>query len=135
MTYQYEAMVYMHFIVSSAVSRGRQFDINLSVNLFVFNHVDISGTPFQCFLFVKLPLYVDASKYIRWNFSFVSWYSCTVLCSVIFGPRREKTCLRVFANNTGADQPAHPRSLVSAFVIRFLESTICKLATGEISIF
>ena len=39
-----------------------------------------------------------------------------------------------FANNTGADQPAHPRSLISAFVIRFFESTICKLATGEISI-
>ena len=35
------------------------------------------------------------------------------------GPRREKTCLRGFANNTGADQPAHPRSLISAFVIRF----------------
>ena len=38
------------------------------------------------------------------------------------------------ANNTGADQPAHPRSLISAFVIRFLESIICYLATGEISI-
>ena len=52
-----------------------------------------------------------------------------------FGPRREKTCLRGFANNTGADQPAHPRSLISAFVIRFWESIICKLASGEISIF
>ena len=49
----------------------------------------------------------------------------------LFGPRREKTCLREFAINTGADQPAHPRSLISAFVIRFLESIICKLATGE----
>ena len=39
------------------------------------------------------------------------------------------------ANNTGADQPAHPRSLISAFVIRYLESIICKLATGDISIF
>ena len=51
------------------------------------------------------------------------------------GPRHEKTCLRGFANNTGADQPAHPRSLISAFVIRFLEIIICKLATGKISIF
>ena len=40
-----------------------------------------------------------------------------------------------FANNKGADQPAHPGSLISVFVICFLESTICKLATGEISIF
>ena len=47
------------------------------------------------------------------------------------GPRREKTCLRGFTNNKGADQPAHPRSLISAFVIRFLESIISKLATSE----
>ena len=51
------------------------------------------------------------------------------------GPRREKTCLRGVANSTGTDQLAHPRSLISGFVIRFMESTICKLATGEISIF
>ena len=35
-------------------------------------------------------------------------------------------------NNTGADQPGHRRSLISAFVII---SIICNLATGEISIF
>ena len=52
-----------------------------------------------------------------------------------YGPRREKTCLRRFANNKGADQPAQPRSLISAFVIRCLESTISKLARSEISIF
>ena len=51
------------------------------------------------------------------------------------GPRREKTCLRGFVNNTGADQPAHPRSLISAFVIRLLESIISRLATSKISIF
>ena len=38
--------------------------------------------------------------------------------SVSIEPRREKTCLRGFANNTGADLPVHPRSLISAFVIR-----------------
>ena len=53
----------------------------------------------------------------------------------LFGHRREKTCLRGFANNTGADQPAHPRSLISTFVIRFLESATFNLATGEISFF
>ena len=60
--------------------------------------------------------------------------SYQVTCG-IYGPRREKTCLCGFANTKGADQPAHPRSLISAFVIRFLESSICKLATGKISIF
>ena len=47
----------------------------------------------------------------------------------------KKTCLQGLANNTGAEQPAHPHSLISAFVIRFLESIICKLVTGDISIF
>ena len=53
----------------------------------------------------------------------------------MYGRRCKKTCLRVFANNTGADQPAHPRSLISAFVIRILESIISRLATDEISTF
>ena len=40
-----------------------------------------------------------------------------------------------FAHIKGADQPAHPRSLVSAFAIRLFESIISKLATSECSIF
>ena len=56
-----------------------------------------------------------------------------VLSCFIKGPRREKTCLRGFANNTSADQHAHPRILISAFVIRFLESNICELTISEIS--
>ena len=55
--------------------------------------------------------------------------------AILIGPRREKTCLQGFVNNKGADQPAHPRSLISAFVIHFLQSTICKLASSEFSIF
>ena len=33
-----------------------------------------------------------------------------------------------FANKTGVGQPVNPRSLISAFVIRFLESIISRLA-------
>ena len=51
-----------------------------------------------------------------------------VLSCFIKGPRRKKTCLRGFANNTGADQ-----HLISAFVIRFLESNICERTISEIS--
>ena len=39
-----------------------------------------------------------------------------------------------FATNRGADQPAHPRSLISAFVIRCLESIISKLTRNGDSI-
>ena len=40
-----------------------------------------------------------------------------------------------FANHIGADQPAHPRRLVCAFVVRLLDSNISRLATSEISNF
>ena len=56
------------------------------------------------------------------------------LLSIIYGLRNEKTCHPGFVNNKGTDQPAHPRSLISTPIIRFVESIICKLATGEISI-
>ena len=38
-----------------------------------------------------------------------------------------------YANNKGADQPAHPRSLISAFVVRYLASIISLDSIAEIS--
>ena len=38
------------------------------------------------------------------------------------------------AYNKGADQPAHPRSLISAYDIRFMNCNISKLATDDVSI-
>ena len=66
---------------------------------------------------------------------FIPELSALSLKLTSYGPRREKICLRGDANNTGADQPAQLRSLISAFVIRFLENIISKRATNEISIF
>ena len=37
---------------------------------------------------------------------------------------------RGFANNKGADQPAHLRRLISAFVIGLMESIISQLASS-----
>ena len=49
---------------------------------------------------------------------------------------REKTGLQGSAYNTGTDQPAHPRSLISAFIFGFcLFECISKLPTGEFSSF
>ena len=53
----------------------------------------------------------------------------------LYGARCKKTCFLWFANNKGADQPVHLRSLISAFVICILESIISRLATSEMSIF
>ena len=54
---------------------------------------------------------------------------------IIYGIPCKKTCRRGLANNKGSGQPAHRRSLISAFVIRLLESIISRLATFGISIF
>ena len=60
-------------------------------------------------------------------------YAYTEASRYEYGHRQEKTCPRGFANNKGADQPAHKRSLISAFIIRLLESIVSRLASSEIS--
>ena len=40
--------------------------------------------------------------------------------------RKSNDLLIVCANDKGADQPAHPRRLISAFVVRCLDSMITK---------
>ena len=48
-------------------------------------------------------------------------------------PSHEKTCLKSHANNKGADQPAYPRSLISAFVVRCLDSVMSLVSVIKIS--
>ena len=38
-----------------------------------------------------------------------------------------------YANNKGADQPVHPRNLISAFIVRFLDSIIATDVRSKIS--
>ena len=61
----------------------------------------------------------------KWHQKFVcnGNLSCTLQPSVLHEPRHEKTFLP-YANKNGADQPALPRRLISAFVIRCLDSII-----------
>ena len=54
---------------------------------------------------------------------------------VVFEPGHEKMCLIPYANNKGADQPAHPRSLISAFVVRCQNRMIPLVYISEISRF
>ena len=51
----------------------------------------------------------------------------------IYEPRPEKTCLMPYANNKDAYQPVHPRSLISAFVVRWLDSITSLVAISEMS--
>ena len=47
--------------------------------------------------------------------------------------RAMRKCIMSYVNNKGADQPAHPRSLISAFVVRCLDSIISLDSVAEIS--
>ena len=51
------------------------------------------------------------------------------------GPSHAKMCLMPYANNKGADQPANPRSLISAFVVHSLDRIISLVSRSEISRF
>ena len=51
------------------------------------------------------------------------------------GAGHAKMCLMPYANNKGADQPVHPCSLISTFVVRCLDSMICILALSKCSRF
>ena len=53
----------------------------------------------------------------------------------MFEPGHEKMCLMPYANNKDADQPAHPRSLISAFVVRCQDRMIPLVYISEISRF
>ena len=53
---------------------------------------------------------------------------------IIWALKRENLSSEV-CEQQGADKPADPRRLISAFVIRLWESIISRLATSEISIF
>ena len=47
-------------------------------------------------------------------------------------PGHEKPCLMLYANNKDADQPAHPRSLISAFVVHSLDSVMSLVSVTKI---
>ena len=58
-----------------------------------------------------------------------------IMTVIILMGRVERKPYVLHSKIKGADQPTHPRSLISAFVARPLESTIDKLATPKISAF
>ena len=59
--------------------------------------------------------------------------------SALHLPGHATMCLMPYANNKGADQPAHPRSLISAFVVRSLDNDniihVSLISRSEISRF
>ena len=56
-----------------------------------------------------------------------------ILIIYINEPRHEKTCSSHMRTTKGEDQPAHPHSLISAFVVRCLDIITSFLAKSKIS--
>ena len=54
-------------------------------------------------------------------------------CLIRYEPGHKKTCLMSYANNKAADQPAHPCSLISTFVVRCLDSVMSLVSVTKIS--
>ena len=75
-----------------------------------------------------------SGKTCQWKARIHRVYSSDRSLIGLYGPRCEKTCLQRFANNTGADQPAHLLS-DQRLCYDYLESIISKLATSEMPIF
>ena len=85
------------------------------------------------------------SCFYKWYTSFLFSYGLSILLSLqrtclmlyshmnIHEPGHEKTCLMSYANNKGTDQPAHPRSLIIAFVARCLDSVMSLVSVTKIS--
>ena len=64
-------------------------------------------------------------KKIQYFLKIIAW------APSINGPWRKKTCLRGLGITKVQTSLAHPRSLISTLVIRFLESNICQLALSQ----
>ena len=61
--------------------------------------------------------------------------SMVMIQAVLNEPGHEKMCLMPYANNKDADQPAHPRSLISAFIVCCQDRMVPLVCISEISRF
>ena len=66
------------------------------------------------------------TSFATWSRDFDAIYSHTNahIYETCHEKNKQKNCPMSYANNKGPDQPAHPRSLISAFVVHFLGSII-----------
>ena len=67
-----------------------------------------------------------------WLF-FLKCYPKMSFKTIINKPGHEKMCLMSYANNKGADQPSHLRSLISTFIVRCLDIIISLDSIAKIS--
>ena len=83
---------------------------------------------------VMRPMYnVYDNADIYWHLSTQSLSIATKSSCFKYLSRAMRKCVMSYANNKGTDQPAHPRSLISTFVVHCLDSIISVDSIAEIS--
>ena len=112
------------------------------VTFFIFSNVAFISFLHRSYFYLSSILDVESNRHVK-----KQWFYCVKKGSIfsyihhyyrganmiINEPGHEKMCLMSYANNKGADQPAHPRSLISAFIVRCVDSIICRGSKAEIS--
>ena len=87
-------------------------------------------------MFIRILIYSTAKAYTFDNIQrnvYVIKLTITKDVFILNESGHEKICLMSYVNNKGADQPAHPRSLISTFVVRCLDSIISLDSIAKIS--
>ena len=97
----------------------------------------VSVTVYMCSL-LRSQLCVFTNLFPLYKSDIISQFSCFQSIHwrhwhVIIWATLWENLLLPYANNKGADQPAHPRSLISTFVFRCLDSIIPLVSKSEIS--
>ena len=109
--------------VCSSICRKKRKKAEVSAHFLLKGVNTINHFMLACSIFCNLVI-TDLFKWLK-----------SAICKIINAnePGHEKMCLMSYANNKGADQPAHPCSLISAFVVRCLDSIISLDSIEEIS--
>ena len=93
---------------------------------FILSNLDLHGT-FNAYYFSAMVNHIE-----EFTFSLVFIIASIQLFHPNMSPVMRKPVLP-YANNKGADQPAHPRCLISPFVVRCLDSMIPLVSITKIS--
>ena len=99
--------------------------------LILFFFVGSSEDMRSCNNFIQLIILYVSAFALQAETKSRKYFTCDLIIKI--EPGHEKMCLMSYAHNKGADQPAHPRSLISAFVVRCLGSVISLDSIAAIS--
>ena len=137
---------YIQFVVKKQTKKTEEYMDLVDMLVFAFVSSLIHGFHVWAVSFINISTVRDERAIVQfWHLNDQRLDESTLLrkiVSVQFSlclfrkwnePGHEKMCLMSYANNKGADQPAHPRSLISAFVVRCLDSIISLDSIAEIS--